>query len=114
MAHRFPEHTPNADTTTETFEVSACVGCVMETEGYDRGDDLYTICPEWDGYELVIKMADDALEPVEAHFSWGECEVCHTTLGGDRYDAEMVYIGSTQQSESVIHSASQTQIDRRS
>lgn len=106
MGQRYPNHEPNANWSTQSYDVTVCTDCVMEAAGYDREDTEHEICREWEGYELVSESADP-------HFSWSECEGCHSPLGGDRYDAEMIFI-EAQLSESVIHSASQAQIDRRS
>jgi hypothetical protein len=37
-------------------------------------------------YKIFAMVTDDNDGSKEHYFSWASCELCHSNLGGDRYD----------------------------
>jgi hypothetical protein len=72
----------------EITEINGCIDCIMYLANGElpEGDDNQWPGPAeiariWDGYHVVVAGGEDT----EAHFSWSECDVCRSQLGGDRY-----------------------------
>lgn len=101
---RYPDHTNNAEVSTEDIEVEICEDCIyrgsgIEVEGIELGDDRYDTCPEWDLWGFNFTYPEDDPdgygEPVHG-FSKSECDGCHTTLYGERYTMTAVYLGGAR------------------
>lgn len=111
---KYPEHKNNNEFGDELFVVQICTNCVASDTGFVADHDQdgeYDVCPEWDGWEFSFTYPEDDRngygEPLHG-FSKSACDGCHTSLHGERYDIIATFVDrSTQQSESVIHSASQ-------
>jgi hypothetical protein len=63
-----------------------------------------TVCSDcmwvWSGHETTPEHAErfeertcyiHDIDPDTEHFSWSPCELCKSTLGGDRYTAHVRY-----------------------
>lgn len=88
-------HALNQENTMETIELSICQDCMYAVEGYiccvndENCEHIQAIENEISdnpGSRIVNNGGEDA----EPHFSWHRCDLCHTDLGGDRYDATMI------------------------
>jgi len=72
---------------TDPIDVSMCVTCLVwlangdgdteRTEGEER-EFVDRLASRWDGWYLAPGASD------EEAFSWSPCDVCGSTLGGDR------------------------------
>lgn len=74
---------------SEHHELNICTDCLMLHANGDAGDgvdndelaaSIEEVWPSDEGW-LIIPEGDDT------HFSWGWCDSCMTTLGGDRHTA---------------------------
>ncbi len=93
--------------TTQTYMASICTDCYMFNH---NGDDSFSdyVTPEMESH---IRQGFDKLGNViigdhhgddcdhdwdwqcvcyETHFSWSPCDICESSLGGDRYDVDIV------------------------
>ncbi len=78
--------------TKELFELSGCMNCVQllangefppdNTPEQDAALEV-AIEMQWPSAEWHVVVAGD--ENSENEFSWRPCDVCGSTLGGDRY-----------------------------
>jgi hypothetical protein len=98
-------------TTTTTTPASICTPCYMfahygdETFGSDETpdmrrdivagfetlDDAIIDDAHHDDCKIVVNYANSHdCTCYEAHFSWMPCDICNSTLGGDRHDVNIV------------------------
>jgi hypothetical protein len=69
-----------------TANVSACVDCVMciEYGASEHNAEFKSGMLSW-GAKSAYNLTDE-----EEYFSWNPCDICGSTLGGNRYDAVLV------------------------
>ena len=82
---------------SETVELDVCVDCLMLAAGYDA-QDLGHELPQA-VLDAPARVARDnnvervTIVPGEGdagHFSWSPCELCLSTLGGDRHAVTVI------------------------
>ena len=82
---------------TERYDISLCVDCYMTSQGVHEAPD--EVVPEPLGklpnrssyFAQYVKFTS---AESEAHFSWHPCQGCGSTLGGDRFDVELLHLSN--------------------
>lgn len=77
-----------------THELEACVDCLMWVANGEATDEhAARIASQRPGVEHIIVACN---EDCEGPFSWRPCEVCGSTLGGERHKVAILASGEAR------------------
>ena len=70
----------------DIIELEGCTDCVMYLANGELPEDANgwsadAVDRKWEGYNICVAGDENS----EESFSWRSCEVCGSTLGGNRY-----------------------------
>ena len=81
---------------SEMIELDVCVDCLMLAAGYDAHELGHEIpqavldAPARIARDNSVERVTVVPEDGEGHFSWSPCELCLSTLGGDRFRVTVI------------------------